>query len=625
MSEYKKLFDQFPPVPASEWMDKIVADLKGADFTKSMVWRPVEGFSVMPFYRAEDIESLPFVDTLPGQFPFLRGGGKSDNNWFVREDIIVADVTEANNRAISVLGRGADSICFRFSPEQQFSTEMLEKLIDSIYLEAIEINFAPQGSALELLRAFKETLKKRGTRPALIRGAVETDPLGRMMVKGKLCITVEEGLDYLAELVKEADELINFRVLSVNGSNFGNAGSDAVQELAMTLAMGNEYMSQLTSRGIGADQAARATGFTFSIGSSYFIEIAKLRAARMLWAAIVKKYSPQSDDSMKMNIHSVTGEWNKTTYDPYVNMLRTQTEAMSATLGGADSLTVNPFDKTFAVPGEFSERIARNQQLLLKEESHFDKIADPAAGSYYIENLTASMAENAWDLFLKIEEKGGFLEALKEGFIQSQVRETRKRRKADLSKGKEKLLGTNIFPNLDETSREETINNIMAVAELDKTEVEPLIPTRGAREFEMLRMATEKHGKRPVVFMLTIGNPVMRKARSQFSSNFFAVAGYRVIDNSGFGSLEEGTEAALKAGADIIVLCSSDEEYEMLGPSAIKIIGGRAILVIAGAPACSDQLKEAGIEYFINMRSDILATLQMFNSLLGIKEVAGNR
>ncbi len=220
-------------------------------------------------------------------------------------------------------------------------------------------------------------------------------------------------------------------MISINASNFNNAGADIVQELAFGISMGSEYMAQLTDRGISADMAASKIRFSFGTGSHYFPEIAKLRAARLLWSVVINGFHPENIEKMKMDIHCVTSEWNKTIYDPYVNLLRTQTEAMSAILGGTDSLTVEPFDIVFRNPDEFSERIARNQQLILKEEAYFDKVADPAAGSYYIENLTNLISENAWKLFLEIEEKGGFLSCLKSGFIQNKLSESATKRQND--------------------------------------------------------------------------------------------------------------------------------------------------------------------------------------------------
>ena len=290
-------------------------------------------------------------------------------------------------------------------------------------------------------------------------------------------------------------------------------------------------------------------------------------------------------------------------------MLRTQTEAMSASLGGVDSMTVLPFDSVYQKPDEFSERIARNQQLLLKEESHFDKVADPAAGSYYIETLTYSIAEQAWKLFLEIEEKGGFFAEVQNGNVQADLKATADKRLKNVSSRREVLLGTNQFPNFSEISGKKPV-------EKPEREENTLEFVRAAEEFEALRFATEAAAKRPKVFMLTIGNLAMRLARAQFSSNFFACAGYEIIDNLGFESVQEGVEAARKADADIIVLCSSDEEYSDFAPQAYELTKEKEILVVAGAPASMDELKAQGIEHFIHVRTNVLEALQGFNSLL---------
>jgi methylmalonyl-CoA mutase len=259
---------------------------------------------------------------------------------------------------------------------------------------------------------------------SLIHGAIEADPLGRLMLNGSLCIPEEAGFDYLASLTESSAVLPNFRTIHLSASNFSNAGADIVQELAFGISMGNEYLVQLTARGLSAGLAASKIRFSFGVGSAYFPEIAKLRAARLLWSTVMNGFLPGNTEGSVMDIHSVTGRWNKTIKDPYNNMLRTQTEAMSAILGGTDSLTVEPFDIVIRQPDEFSERIARNQQLILKEESYFDKVADPSAGSYYIEMLTQLIADNAWKLFVETEEQGGFLSALKSGFIQAKLSES---------------------------------------------------------------------------------------------------------------------------------------------------------------------------------------------------------
>ena len=254
---------------------------------------------------------------------------------------------------------------------------------------------------------------------------------------------------------------------------------------------------------------------------------------------------------------------------------------------------------------------------MLKEESHFDKVVDPAAGSYYVETLTVSIAEQAWNLFLSVEEKGGFVAIANEGEVQKAINATAKARREAMARRKEILLGTNQFPNFNEFAKDKIENDEACGCGCScEPEIEKLDFSRKASDFEAVRLQTEKSGKRPKVFMLTIGNLAMRLARAQFSSNFFACAGYEIIDNLGFKTPEEGVAAAQKVGADIIVLCSSDDEYAELAPIAFNAIGGKQLFVVAGAPECMEDLKAKGIEYFINVRSNVLETLKMFNSKL---------
>ena len=405
-----------------------------------------------------------------------------------------------------------------------------------------------------------------------------------------------------------------------SGTIFSNAGAGPATELAYTLSLGNEYMAYLTSKGLKPDYAASKIGFSFGIGPDFFPEIAKLRAARMLWAVIVKGYGPHNDASTLMHIHSVTGRWNKTLYDPFVNMLRTQTEAMAAVTGGADTITVEPFDVIFREPDNFSERIARNQQLLLMEESHLDKVADPGAGSYYIEELTSLIAGEAWKIFLETENEGGFLAAMQKGVIQNKINTISASRRSDVGKRREILLGTNQYPDFREQNapRADAGRLFNDDNQSPDDQVKRIIPSRGAEEFEKLRLATERSGRRPLAFMLTIGNPAMRRARAQFSTNFFACAGYQVKDNNGFETASEGVKAALEAKADIIVICSSDDDYALVAHDIFSLAKEKAVVVVAGNPPNIEALKAEGLEHFISVRSNLLETLQMFNRILGI-------
>ncbi|OFY68409.1 MAG: methylmalonyl-CoA mutase small subunit [Bacteroidetes bacterium RBG_13_43_22] len=620
MSTREKLFEQFPPVSTKEWMDKITTDLKGADFNRKLVWTTIEGLQVMPFYRQEDIENLKYIDSLPGEFPYMRGNRVQNNNWEIRQSITVTDYSAANRKAREILMKGIDSLGFFIADPATISEKNVDLLLRDICTEAVELNFLSDGKAKEIVELFMCYLEKSNADLNIIHGAVETDPLGRLMLNGTLCIPVEKGFDYLADVAKLVSPLPGFRAIHLNASNFGNAGADIVQELAFGLSMGTEYISQLCMRGMKPDEAASKIRFSFGIGSSYFQEIAKLRAARLIWSVIINGFHPDGINSVRMEIHCVTSRWNKTVYDPYVNILRTQTEAMSAILGGTDSLTVEPFDIIFREPDEFSERIARNQQLILREESYFNKVADPAAGSYYIENLTSLIADSTWKLFLETEANGGFLESLKKGFIQGKIKESADKRKAEIAKRKLTFLGTNLYPVQDEILPEgaDPGKLIMDKYPVQEMVVEPVKLFRGPEVFEKLRLSVEKAVRKPVVFIFTTGNHVMRKARAQFSLNFFGCSGYHIIDNPGFETIEEGIREANDLKADIVVLCSSDEEYETIAPEVFRKLKDKTIFVIAGNPPCIDDLKAKGIEHFISVRSDVIETLRLFNSHLGI-------
>jgi methylmalonyl-CoA mutase len=338
----------------------------------------------------------------------------------------------------------------------------------------------------------------------------------------------------------------------------------------------------------------------------------------MLWAQVVGQYT-DNKEAAKMHVCAYTTTYNQTVFDSYVNMLRSQTEAMSAALGGVESLVVVPFDAPYETPTDFAERIARNQQLLLKDECHFDRMVDVAGGSYFIEQLTKSLSEQAWNLFLSVEEQGGFLAAVKAGAVQAIINDTNAKRHADAGKRKEFLLGTNQFPNFTEKSEGKAPVDCCCKCSCgEQPAIAAINASRLSSEFEALRLTTEKAEKVPVAFMLTIGNLAMRQARAQFSCNFLAAAGYQVVDNLGFQTVEEGVDAALAAGADIVVICSSDDEYAEYAVPAYEYLNGRAMFVVAGAPACTEDLQKAGIENFIHVRVDQLKTLKEYNAKLGI-------
>lgn len=609
----EKLFAQFPPVTTEQWEEVINADLKGADYQKKLVWKTAEGFSVRPYYRAEDLEELKYLASGCGEFPYVRGN-KCHNRWKIHETIRVAAVGEANSRARRAIEAGADSIGFLL--EICPSVNQAKELFGGIDLAKTYLVFTGElcPTAVENIMAAVEA---RGVDPEEFRAAFTFDPImWHLSLRGAFPGDDDKAaFEMIARLTKTYEKYRKVRFCNVSGEWFHNSGSTIVQELGFTLATGHEYLVRLMEAGLTATQAARTIRFSMAVSSNYFMEIAKFRAGRMLWANIVKAYDPECECAERMKVHAVTSMWNMTVYDPYVNMLRGTTEAMSASLAGVYSLEVLPFDAAYENPTDFSARIARNVQLLLKNESHFDNVVDPAGGSYYIENLTQSIADEAWKLFRQVEDKGGYTAAFREGFVTATVEESARAKDKAVATRRTVLLGTNQYPNFLEVADKAITAKAVEPAEVSKN---VLTPYRGAMPFEQMRLEVDRSGKSPRAFMLTCGTLAMARARSQFACNFFACAGIRVEDNTFFKSVEEGAEAALKSGAEIVVICAADDDYAVLAPKAKELLGGKTIFVVAGDPASRPELEAAGITNFINVRSNVLDTLRGYVKELGI-------
>ena len=622
----QKLFAEFPPVSTEQWESVIAVDLKGADYEKKLVWRTAEGFNVRPYYRAENLDGIKYLGSQCGEFPYVRGTGK-DNNWRIVQTIEVGCPKEANAQATVLLTKGVESIGFVIG-DKEFSAADLDTLLSGISVKNTELVFS--GCATKKVAGlFIDKMDKEGVDPETVRASFVLDPIvkkltlkGTMACKNGQC----KGFENLASLISKGAAYKRIRFVNVSGEIFHNSGSTIVQELAFTLAAGHEYVVKLMEQGLSVDQVAPALRFSMAISSNYFMEIAKFRAARLLWANIMAPYNPSRGCASKMKVHAVTSKWNMTVYDPYVNMLRGTTEAMSAAVSGVHSIEVLPFDTPYEKPTDFSARIARNVQLLLKEESHFNQVCDAAGGSYYIENLTNSIAEQAWNLFRQVEEKGGYIAAFEAGFIQDQVEASAAKKNSNIATRRETLLGTNQFPNFNEVADEAITEDVVTgkstckcgCASQAADGVRPLKPYRGAMAFEQMRLKVVRSGKQPKAFMLTCGALAFARARAQFSCNFFACAGIRVQDNTYFKSVEEGVKAALEAKAEIVVICAADDDYATLAPEAFKLLGDKAIFVVAGAPACKEELEAQGIKNFISVRNNVLETLQYYLKELGI-------
>lgn len=608
----KALFTDFPAISTSAWEEKIKADLKGADYERKLMWQSGEGMKVKPYYRQEDLENLDYLSACKS----LKNPSDTPNGWIIVQDIRTdSDYGKTNERILLALKGGAQALRIHLQEGRLPETGELEILLKGVHMGNTTLHFTGCLGVDSLYKSLLTLAGIQGVDPSHLQGSLGADPLGMMSTSG-----IQIGsLETLARMVsKTGAESSALKVIEVNGAMIQNAGSSLVEELAFSLSMASDYMAHLTDKGIDPLVAQNSMQLVLSAGSNYFMEIAKLRAARILWAKIAEGYGIEESDR-RISIHSLTSEWNMTLYDPHVNMLRGTTEAMSAILGGADMLSVLPFDYPYQKDSAFSDRIARNAQIILREEAYFDRVSDPASGSYYLESLTDSIAENAWALFCEVEELGGYRLAFEKGWIQEKVEASRNEKSKKAASGRGRILGTNAFPNFNEMILDQLSGLPVHDEEDDMPAngLKPLKPFRLSSAFETLRIATEKSSKRPKVFLFKHGNPAWVTARAAFAGNFFACAGYEIVDKAPFASLEEGLEHITENNYEIVVLCSSDDAYSMLAPAVHAGIHEKSIVVVAGNPIESmDALKEAGIEHFIHVKSNLLETLTAFNNIL---------
>lgn len=610
----KSLFSEFPPVSTEAWEEKLKADLKTDNPASKLNWKVEEGMEMKAIYRAEDLKAVDYLKSVPGTAPFHRGTS-SENTWEVNRIINSTDVKEANKLAKDAIGRGAESIEFNCSGLSK--AEDMAVLLDGICLEETSVRFDKAISYKIILKHFLSFIEAKGYDKAKINGSFNWDAMAYRLVGGKYYQSLENNIEELKELIEEVSKTLpNFKVLSVNAQHFHNGGATTTQELAMTLSASVEYTHRLLEMGVSMSDILNHTQFRMALGSAYFVEIAKFRAFRYLWAKAISAFDAKYENEAKAYICALNGTWNKTIFDPYVNMLRTTTETMSAAIAGVDVITVLPFNSVYGQENEFASRIAQNQNLLVKEEAHFDKVADAAGGSYYIENLTSTLIENSWELFTQIEDMGGYAKAMESDFIKNEIAKSREQKELQVATRRLNILGTNQFPNqlefmMDEIKEEDKVN-------------EGLELSRAAKGFEQLRLEVEKYakanGRRPKVFLNSFGNLAMRKARAGFISNFFACAGYEIIELENCKSANEGLNKAKDFNADIMVLCSADDEYLAFAKELYSEMNSsdyKPTLLVAGNPKEQiEELKQAGVSDFINVKTNVLECLRNFNKAL---------
>ncbi|TGM77794.1 methylmalonyl-CoA mutase [Leptospira mtsangambouensis] len=594
MNEF--LFSDFPEVSTEDWKNQILKDLKGNPWDK-VTWETEEGFKIEPFYRKEDISDLPRVY-------------KRTNGWNVTETITseseLTDLSKKGADAVVLISQGENE---KFPGLKIGSSQDLERLV------GLTGNLPLVVSLEEKTPTFSDSLKKLTSSHNTVLS--DFDPYGSAIKNGELGTEENSIGKTFASLAGTK----GFSGVGIHSYYLRDAGASIGQELAYSLSWGVDYLNRHLDAGVKIEDAAANVWFWMGIGSDYFTEIAKFRAFRILWTEVLNAYQAGLGESLPALIVARTSNFQFTAYDPYVNMLRGTTTAMSAVMGGADFVTVLPFDSEYSAQQELGKRIARNSQLLLRYESFLDKVEDPAAGSYYLEVLTKKLSESAWAKFQDLEKDGGFGEALKKGFIQKEINARAEKKRNALANKKEILLGTNQYPLASErhpelkSSLEVTKENINTKGQ---TSYLRLVPVRLSYEFDKWRNLTDTHvasGKKlPKVFLLTIGDLTMRKARAGFSSNFLGCLGYEIIDNLGFSSVKEGVTKAKEQGCEIVVLCSSDEEYATYLPefaAEMKSQLTNSWKLLAGYPKdLINQAESLGIDDFIHMKRNIVEFME---------------
>lgn len=603
MERTDNLFSDFAPVSKAQWKAKALEDLKGAGFDKKLVWKTDDGFSVYPFYTREDIDALDALQAQDRLFARPR------REWVGYAAVTVTNPLTANKQARYLVKCGATGILFTFTDPGEPDFPVLLKGLDPVVLS---IAFATGQPSVALLSDYFTYLYEQNIKPERVRGFYAADVLERWVTTGE-----EPDMETVANLLRLSAAAPGFKSLVVQSLAFVNAGAGTVQELAFTLNKVTDYLDKLTEGGVEREVVTGNLMLHLAVGGDYFFEIAKLRAVRVLLKSVVDLYGSEADAVAVLASNAL---WSKSFYDPYVNLLRNTTEAMSAVLGGCDALLVQPHDSSYAAPSPFSQRIALNVSTLLKEESYFDKVVDPAAGCYYLESLTAQLAGTALALVKEVEAGGGFMEAFREGIVQEKVRAVREKKEAEIASRKRVYVGTNKYPN----AQEKMVLSSAGQSQQRGNGFPLLVPQRATRLFEELRSRTLAHaqatGFTPRVYLAAFGNLALRKARATFAAEFFGTAGFSVLGEFYNADPVKGAEDAAASEADIVVICSSDADYETGAAPFAQAFRAKAndrLLVLAGYPeALVPDLKKAGVDSFIHVKTNAIEVLTQFQNKL---------
>ena len=675
----KLSLDEFPPATYEEWRNAAEESLKGAPFDKKLITATPEGIKLQPIYRKEDLAALDLAEAWPGLAPFTRGGAASGfkaKPWLIAQELPYGCLDQFNKALKSDLMRGQNAVAIlpdvatrrAQDPDEASCNEVgtcglsLATLDDAsrafagIDLKAAPVLVFAGASALPMAGLLKAV---SGDKDPV--GAVLADPLTEWARDGKLDISLDDAYAEMGAASKWAAGK-GIRTAGIQANLWADAGGTAVEELAFGLATGAAYFRALAAGGVADDEIAPRFVMALSLGSNLFMQIAKLRAARLLWDRIVESFGVKPSP---LFIHGRSSIFNKSTLDPHTNMLRSTAEGFAGVIGGVDSMHVAAFDEPIRTPDEFSTRIARNIHVILAEECGFAEVADAAGGSWYVESLTIELAKKAWELFQKVEGLGGMAAALREGLPQQTVAKSGGARLDAVSKRREAVLGVNLFPNPAETplapdqdscesrfaDRSKRIaaarkGGVAVAASVDAVakaflagatsgEIRKALPRKGAAEkeisrvrviraaegYEALRAAAQKNP--PQVWLAKFGPPKQSKARADFASGFLAAGGYDVRQQTaGAKTVEEALDQAVASKAAVVVVCSTDDTYPEIIPAFVPALKAKmpgVKVMLAGYPP--DQIeahKASGVDDFIHLKVDCLAFLSNLHKELGL-------
>lgn len=672
--------DEFPPATYDEWRRAAEESLKGAPFEKKLITSTPEGIKLQPIYRREDLEALQLPEAWPGLAPFSRGArstGFKQQPWLVAQEIPCATAAELNAILKSELMRGQNATTIlpdvatrhgidpdAASPGDvgQCGTSLACRDDALAALDGIDLHAAPLlifagATALPLAGLIASVKGDNG-----FSGAILADPLTEWARDGSLPLPLADAYAELAALTRWALDK-NIRTIGIQAALWADAGGNAVEELAFGLATGADYFRALGAAGLGAGDIAPKCVMSLSLGSNLFMQIAKLRAARLLWTKLSVAFGAEP---APLFIHARSSIFNKSTLDAHTNMLRATAEAFSAVIGGADSIHVAAYDETVRSPDEFSRRIARNVHVILGEECGFSEVTDAAGGSWFVESLTIELARMAWSLFQEVEKLGGMAAALEAGFPQKTVEKSAAARLDAVSKRREAVLGVNLFPNPSETPLAHTPSHVgelhaslaKKIAAIRKSAPAPLetsVPSvaaafaagatlggisaalprsgppspaiprvrvvRAASGYEALRARSSKNP--PRVWLAKFGPPKQSKARADFAAGFFAAGGYDVQqETAGAKTIDDAVNQAAASQAAVVVLCSTDETYPEIVPAFLPRLKEKlpaAKIILAGFPPDQiDAHKASGVDDFIHLKVDCLAFLSRLHGELGL-------